>query len=259
MIPISDENPVLRTPLVNYAFLAAIFGSWILYQGAGLDQARLGASVCNLGLVPAELTGGAPIGTAVPIGPNMLCVVDDLAVNLLTPLTSMFLHGGWGHILGNALFLWVFGNNIEDSMGRVRFALFYVLCGLVAAAAHVLVDPASPVPTVGASGAISGVLGAYLVLYPRVRVKTLVPIFFFITIVRLPAWGILILWFVYQLIAGLPQLMTVSPEVSGGVAVWAHIGGFVAGMLLVKPFENRALVRRRATVGDARAVFDPRG
>ncbi len=258
MIPISDENPVLRTPYVNYALLGAIFGAWLLLQGAGLDQARLGASVCNLGLVPGELTGRAPLGSGVPIGPGMACLVDDLPVNLLTPVTSMFLHGGWGHILGNALFLWVFGNNIEDSVGHGRFLAFYLVCGLVAAAAHVLVDPASPVPTGGASGAISGVMGAYLVLYPRVRVRTLVPIVFLITIIRLPAWGVLILWFFYQVIAGLPQLMTVSPEVSGGVAVWAHIGGFLAGVLLVKPFVNPALVRRRATAGDARAVFDPR-
>jgi len=142
-------------------------------------------------------------------------------------------------------------------MGRGRFLVFYLICGLAAGAAHVLVDPGSPIPTVGASGAISGVLGAYLVLYPRVHVKTLVPIIIFFTIIRLPAWAVLILWFVYQVIAGLPQLMAVSPEVSGGVAVWAHIGGFVTGALLVKPFVNPALVRRRVTVGDARAAWEP--
>ena len=256
MIPISDENPVLRTPWVNYALLAAIFGVWLLVERGGLEPVALAASVCNYGLVPGELTGQAPLGFTIPIGAGLGCAIDDLPINWLTPLTSMFLHGGWGHILGNALFLWVFGNNIEDSMGRGRFLAFYLLCGLAAAAAHVLVDPASPVPTVGASGAISGVLGAYLVLYPRVRVKTLVPIIIFFTIVRLPAWAILLLWFAYQIVAGLPQLLAVNPEVSGGVAVWAHVGGFVAGALLVKAFENPALVRRRATVGDARAVWE---
>ena len=160
--------------------------------------------------------------------------------------------------LGNALFLWVFGNNVEDGMGRGRFLVFYLLCGLAAAAVHVLVDPASPVPTVGASGAISGVLGAYLVLYPRVRVRVLVFLFVFVTIVRVPAWVTLVLWFAYQVLAGLPQLMAVDPDVSGGVAVWAHVGGFVAGALLVKLFEDRALVGRRAAIGDARAVWQPR-
>ena len=257
MIPLSDENPVLRTPWVNYALLATIFAVWLGVERAGFEPVALATAVCNYGLVPGELTGQAPLGFTIPIGAGLGCAIDDQAVNWLTPVTSMFLHGGWGHILGNALFLWVFGNNIEDSMGRGRFLVFYLVCGLAAAAVHVLVDPASPVPTVGASGAISGVLGAYLVLYPRVRVKTLIPIIVFFTIVRLPAWAILLLWFVYQVIAGLPQLLAVSPEVSGGVAVWAHVGGFVAGALLVKPFENPVLVRRRATLGDARAVWEP--
>lgn len=259
MIPISDENPVLRTPLVTYALLASIVLVWLVGQGAGFDLVAVATSVCNYGLVPGELSGRAPLGQSVPIGAGLACVVDDQGINALTPVTSMFLHGGWGHLLGNALFLWVFGNNIEDSMGRLRFVAFYLVCGLAAAAVHVLVDPASPVPTVGASGAISGVLGAYLVLYPRVRVRLLVFLFVFVTIVRVPAWVTLVLWFAYQVIAGLPELMTVDPDVSGGVAVWAHIGGFVAGALLVKLFEDRELVRRRAAAGDARALWQPRG
>ncbi len=258
MIPISDENPVLHTPYANYLILGLIFATWIFYQGAGLSAEQLAVSVCNLGMVPAELTGGAPVGTGVPIAPGLACVVDAEPVNILTPITSMFLHGGWGHILGNCLFLWVFGNNIEDSMGHFRFVLFYIACGLAAAAAHVLVDPASPIPTVGASGAISGVLGAYLVLYPKVHVRMLVPIIFFITIVRVRAWVVLVLWFAYQLLAALPQLMTLDPEVSGGVAFWAHVGGFVAGAVLVKLFEDRELVRRRDALGSARAAWDPR-
>jgi membrane associated rhomboid family serine protease len=255
MIPISDENPTLRTPVMTYLLLAAIFASWVFVQGAGFDQQVLAASVCNLGMVPGELTGRAPLGLAIPIGPQMACVVDDLSINLLTPLTSMFLHGGWGHILGNALFLWVFGNNIEDSMGRVRFLVFYLLCGLAAAGAHVLVQPGSPVPTVGASGAISGILGAYLLLYPRVRVKMLFIWIIIVQIIRVPAWLVLIWWFVIQLLTGLPELLQVSPEVSGGVAVWAHVGGFIAGVVLVKLFENPNLVRRRTSIGDARAVW----
>ncbi|MHB1225862.1 MAG: rhomboid family intramembrane serine protease [Gemmatimonadaceae bacterium] len=259
MIPISDDNPVLRTPVVTYALLAALVLTWIFVQGAGLDHARLAASVCNLGLVPGEVSGRAALGTAVAIGPGMACVVDSESINWLTPLTSMFLHGGWGHILGNCLFLWVFGNNVEDSMGRVRFLVFYLLCGLAAAWAHVLSGPGSPVPTVGASGAISGVLGAYLVLYPRAHVRILVPIVIFFTVIRVPAFVVLLLWFGFQLLAGLPQLSAVDAEVSGGVAVWAHVGGFVAGVALVKLFENRTLVRRRVAIGHARAPLSPRG
>ena len=257
MIPISDDNPTLRTPLTTYALLAALLGVWLFVQGGGgltgppLD---LLVSVCNLGMVPGELTGRAPLGLQVPLAPEygLACVVDNQAVNVVTPLTSMFLHGGWGHLLGNSLYLWVFGNNVEDSMGRFRFLAFYLLCGLAAAAAHLVVDPGSPVPTVGASGAISGVLGGYLLLYPRVRVRTYFPpIFLF----HVPAWVVLVLWFGSQVLTGLPMLSPMRPEVSSGVAVWAHIGGFVAGALLVRLFVDRNLVRRRTTVGDARAVW----
>ncbi|HLL00623.1 MAG TPA: rhomboid family intramembrane serine protease [Myxococcaceae bacterium] len=245
MFPISDDNPTLRTPIVTYLILGGCASVWLLFQGAGFNTAALAASVCNWGMVPGELTGLAPLGFAVPLGEGMDCLIDNEAINRLTPISSMFLHGGWGHIIGNCLFLWVFGNNVEDSMGRFRFVIFYLLCGLVAAGAHVLIDPSSPVPTVGASGAISGVLGAYLVLYPRVRVKLLFPIFIILTFISLPAWVVLIYWFVLQVITGLPQLMTLRPEISGGVAVWAHIGGFVAGVVLIKLFENRRYTAER--------------
>jgi membrane associated rhomboid family serine protease len=261
MIPISDENPTIRTPLMTFAILIAIFAVWIAVQGAGMgpDGAlRLAASVCNYGLVPGELTHLAPLGSGVPIGRGLACIVDNESINLLTPVSSMFLHGSWAHVLGNALFFWVFGNNIEDSMGRMRFFVFYLVCGLAAAATHVLLDPASPVPTVGASGAISGVLGAYLVLYPRVRVKMLVPIIIIPVIFRVPAWLVLLYWFAVQVLTGLPQLMQLDPKISGGVAVWAHVGGFVAGVLLIKVFEDTSLVRRRSTFADARAAWAPR-
>lgn len=255
MFPLSDENPTVRTPIATYAIIAAIVGTWVLVQGAGLNQEGLAASVCNLGMVPGELTGRAPLGSSVPIGPNMACVVDNEAINTFTPLTSMFLHGGWGHLIGNLLFFWVFGNNVEDSMGRVRFVVFYILTGLIAAASHVLLDPGSPVPTVGASGAISGVLGAYLILYPHVRVRMLFWFLLFIRVIRVPAWAVLLWWFFWQVVAGLPQLMTLSNKVSGGVAVWAHIGGFVAGVVLVKLFVNEELHRRRLAMSDARDAF----
>jgi membrane associated rhomboid family serine protease len=144
----------------------------------------------------------------------------------------MFLHGSWMHLLGNMWFLWLFGNNVEDSMGRVRFVVFYLLCGLAAALGQILTDPGSPIPMVGASGAISGVMGAYLILYPKVRVFTLVPLGFFITSMALPAWVMLGYWFFIQFVSG---LVSVGAE-SGGVAFWAHVGGFVAGVALVKLF-----------------------
>ena len=245
MFPISDDNPTLRTPWMTILILLALFAVWVGIQSAGLDEFRLAASVCNLGMVPAELLGTRPVGQGIPMGRDLWCVVDAQPLNWLTPITSMFLHGSWGHILGNALFLWVFGNNIEDSMGPVRFLGFYLLCGILAAAAHVVAAPTSPVPTVGASGAISGVMGAYLVLYTHARVNILFFLFIFIRVVPLPAWVALLWWFGWQVISGLPQLSPMRPDVSGGVAFWAHIGGFLAGMVLVKLFENPVLVAKR--------------
>lgn len=245
VIPIRDENPTLRRPVVTFALLAALALVWIFVQGAALDPRALAATICNYGLVPGEITGRAPLGEAVPIGAGLSCVVDAQPVNWLTPLTSMFLHGGWAHLLGNALFLWVFGNNVEDSMGRARFLAFYLLCGVAAAALQVLVSPSSPVPMVGASGAIAGVLGGYLVLYPRVRVKVLLPLPFIWTVISVPAYAMILWWIGLQLLSGLPQLVAVDRDVSSGVAFFAHIGGFAAGLLLVKVFESRDLVARR--------------
>jgi membrane associated rhomboid family serine protease len=244
MFPIGDENPTLRTPIVTYLLLASLLLVWVLVQGAGFDGHTLAATVCNLGLVPGELTREARLGTGVPIGEGLVCVVDREPINWLTPLTSMFLHGSWLHLLGNGLFLWVFGNNVEDSMGRVRFLVFYVLCGLAAAAAQVAIGPDSPVPMVGASGAISGVLGGYLLLYPRVKVRVLFILFIFIRVFHIPAFLVLLWWIGYQVVMGLPELMSVDTQASGGVAVWAHIGGFVAGVLLIKLFARKDLVER---------------
>jgi membrane associated rhomboid family serine protease len=165
------------------------------------------------------------------------------------PLTSMFLHGGWFHLLGNMLFLAVFGNNIEDAMGHGRYLVFYLLTGLAAAAAQMAAGPASPVPMVGASGAISGVMGAYVILYPLVRVHTIVFLGILVTRVALPAYVMLGYWFLLQLLGGLPAMSGDSP---GGVAFWAHVGGFVAGALLIPLFKDSNLVarqRRRRTSG----------
>jgi membrane associated rhomboid family serine protease len=242
MFPIGDENPTLRTPIVTYLLLAALLAVWLLVQGAGFDAHALASSICNLGLVPGELTGAAEVGTGVPIARDAMCLVDREPINWLTPLTSMFLHGSWGHLLGNGLFLWVFGNNVEDSMGRLRFLLFYLLCGLCAAAAQIAVGPGSPVPMVGASGAISGVLGGYLLLYPTVRVRVLFILFIFFRVFRIPAYLVLLWWIGYQVFLGLPQLTAADSDVSSGVAFWAHIGGFVAGLLLIKLFARKDLV-----------------
>src|ERR1700712_5562306 len=161
MIPLADNIRPVERPVMTWLVLAATWAVWLLVQQAGFDPQVLAQTVCNFGLVPGELTHQATIGFAVPIGPDMACVVDNDRVNRLTPLLSIFLHGGWGHIIGNSIYLWVFGNNVEGAMGRTRFLAFYLICGLVAAGTHVALNPASAVPTVGASGAISGLLGGY--------------------------------------------------------------------------------------------------
>jgi membrane associated rhomboid family serine protease len=231
MFPYRDENRTRRRSWVTFGFIALNVLSWLLVQGAGA-MLPLARSVCDLGLIPGELTGGLPPGTAFPMGDGLACLTDP-GRQTSHVLSSMFLHGGWMHLLGNMWFLWVFGDNVEDSMTRPRFAAFYLLCGVVAALAQVVTDPDSGVPMVGASGAISGVMGAYLVLYPRVRVFALVPLGFFITSVALPAWMMLVYWIGLQVLSGVTAI-----GASGGVAFWAHIGGFVAGVVLVKLFSR---------------------
>jgi membrane associated rhomboid family serine protease len=235
MLPYHDENETQRPAVATMFFIAANVFTWLFVQGAGGDY-PLAASVCNLGLIAAELTQSAPPGTGFPMGEGLVCTTDPGAQPLHL-LTSMFLHGSWMHLIGNMWFLWLFGNNIEDSMTRSRFTVFYILCGLAAALLQVATDPTSTVPMVGASGAISGVMGAYLVLYPRVRVYTLVPLGFFITTMALPAWAMLIYWMVIQLVSGVTTVVAESP--GGGVAFWAHIGGFIAGAVLVHLFRRR--------------------
>ena len=247
MIPVSVENRTIRPPWMTVLILAAIFAVWIIVQGGGFpgNEKLLATTVCNYGMVPGEITHLAPLGEAVPIGPGLECAVDNDLVSYFTPLLSLFLHGGWMHILGNALFLWIFGRAIEDVMGPMRFLGFYLLCGLAASAAQIAVNPSSPVPTVGASGAISGVMGAYLMLFPRVRVHMFFWFLIFFKIFRISAWLVLLYWFAIQVLTGLPELNSTGGEPTGGVAVWAHVGGFLTGLLLVRFFERPDLLARR--------------
>jgi membrane associated rhomboid family serine protease len=237
MFPYRDENQTQRRSVVTLAFIALNALAWVLVQGAGADLPLL-ASVCNLGLIPGELTGTLPPGTQFPLAEGLACATDP-GRQVSHLFTSMFLHGSWMHLLGNLWFLWLFGDNVEDSMTRPRYAAFYLLCGLAAALAQVAAGPRSEVPMVGASGAISGVMGAYLVLYPRVRVFALLPLGFFITSVALPAWVMLLYWAGLQLLGGFASF----GESGGGVAFWAHAGGFVAGVVLVKAFARGDRVR----------------
>jgi membrane associated rhomboid family serine protease len=235
VFPYHDENETQRTPYVTLALVAACTLAWLLVQGAGSGFA-LAESVCNLGLIPGELTLSLPPGSSFPMGEDVVCLTDP-GSQMSHILTSMFLHGSWMHLLGNMWFLWLFGNNIEDSMTRPRYLAFYLLCGLAAALAQVFADRSSIVPMVGASGAISGVMGAYLVLFPRVRVYTMVPLGFFLHRMALPAWVMLLYWMFLQVAGGAVSLA--SDDGGGGVAFWAHVGGFIAGVVLIKIFERR--------------------
>ena len=229
MIPIRDENPTRRFPVISLALIAANVAAFGYQVSLGPD---LGAElVFTRGLIPA-LVWSLP-----SLGPDAVVPVVS------SFFSSMFLHGDLLHLLGNMLFLWVFADNVEDRMGRARFVVFYLACGLLAAWTQVAVLPGSAVPMIGASGAISGVLGAYMLLFPGARILTVVPIFIFLQFVRLPALFVLGVWFLFQVLSSLW-----SDPARGGVAWFAHIGGFVAGLLLVTIFTPRR--RRPAPSGE---------
>ncbi len=213
MIPIRDENPSHRPPVVT-VLLIAINAVVFIFQFMQPPEAQV-AFVYAFGAIPALLTRDF---LQLPAPPEMW----------RTLFSSMFLHGGLGHLGGNMLYLWIFGNNIEDYLGHIRFLLFYLFCGLVAALAHTFTDPSSTIPMIGASGAISGVLGAYLLLHPRAKVIVLVFIVFIIRFIRVPAMIVLGIWFVMQISGILGG--------SDGIAFMAHIGGFVAGLALIRVF-----------------------
>lgn len=223
MFPLKDDNPTRTTPVVMIALI--VVNVLVFFYQLSLPPASAERFVYQFGSIPAVITGLGRLSA------ELTAVAPPVSL-----LTSMFLHGGWMHLIGNMWFLWVFGNNIEEAMGHFRFILFYLLCGIAAGAGHVLMHPDSVIPAIGASGAISGVLGAYIMIYPRARVWTLIFLFVFIRILYLPAGVILGYWFVLQLLGG-----TTTSSGTGGVAFWSHIAGFVAGMALVGVFKKRSV------------------
>ncbi|TDJ48273.1 MAG: rhomboid family intramembrane serine protease [Gammaproteobacteria bacterium] len=243
MFPIRDDNPHFLTPYVTYGIIILNVASWLLVQGLGGEPA-LARSICTLGLIPGDLLNTLAPGTRFQIGPQAWCVLSD-GTPVYTMVSSMFLHGGWMHLIGNMWFMWIFGNNVEDSMGHMRFIAFYLLCGLAAAVIQIWSNPESGVPMVGASGAIGGVMGAYIVLYPRVHVHMLIFLGFFVTTFAVPAIFMLGYWILVQLIGGIGSIG--GP--GGGVAFWAHIGGFAAGAALILLFRDPKLVARHPYYG----------
>ena len=219
MIPLRDTIPARRFPLVNTALIG--FNVFVFLLEAALGPAQLEHVIALFGLIPARFWQVEGLGRWLPL------------------FTSMFLHGGWWHLISNMLALYIFGDNVEDRLGHFRYLVFYLGSGLAAGGAHLLAYHSSPIPTVGASGAIAGVLGAYLVLFPYSRVITLVPVFYFLRIVEVPALIYLGFWFISQLFNGLFALAAADVFQTGGVAWWAHIGGFVFGLAVVRLISPR--------------------
>jgi membrane associated rhomboid family serine protease len=234
VFPLKDNIPTERFPIVTVALIAInVFVYFFLQEGLlGLPQNQAGVAwpVDDYAAVPCELSGQCPDRGEAP--------------TLLTAFSSMFMHGSLLHIGGNMLFLWIFGNNVEDSMGHVKFIAFYLLGGVAALAAQTAINPGADIPTIGASGAVSAVLGGYLLLFPRARVITVIFIVFFFTIIQLPALLVLGFWFVQQVLFGYFDLVTPTGE-GGGVAYFAHIGGFVFGLLAIKLFADELRHRRQ--------------
>ena len=232
MFPLRDENPTFHTSVVTFAIIGLNAAAWILLQGVGTNPA-LAKSLCLFGFIPGEFLQTVEQGLTIPLGQGLYCVTDAER-NWLSPLTSMFMHGGWAHLIINMWFLFIFGDNVEDVMGYGRFIVFYLLCGFAAVAAQMISNPSSTIPMVGASGAIGGVMGGYAVLFPKAPVHMLVFLGFLLTRIVVPAYFMLGYWFLLQLLSAVPTI----GRSTGGVAFWAHIGGFLAGVVLVKLFVN---------------------
>ena len=224
MIPLRDDNPTRITPVFTIGFIVACTLVFFYQISLGMQGGQF--FIYRYGAIPAVILGGESLPREVMAIPASFSL-----------MTSMFLHGGFMHLIGNMLYLWIFGKNIEDAMGHGRFIIFYLVGGVVAAMSHAWVDPNSVVPMIGASGAISGVLGAYLLLYPRARVLVLFPFGFFMRLIYVPAGFVLAFWFILQLISGMGSV----GRGGGGVAWFAHIGGFIAGMALIGFFKHRSV------------------
>ncbi|HEX8155745.1 MAG TPA: rhomboid family intramembrane serine protease [Solirubrobacteraceae bacterium] len=244
MFPLKDNIPTERTPIVTIAFIAInVFVYFVLQKGGILDGPS-DASVVHWGAIPYEVTHPGDhcdiAGTAIACEgmPGVVGQASSQPSTILTMFSSMFMHGSILHLAGNMLFLWIFGNNVEDAMGHAKFVIFYLLGGLAALLGQVLVEPDAIVPTIGASGAVAAVLGGYILLYPRARVITVIFIIFFFGIVELPALVILGFWFLQQIAFGVWDVTNPTGG-GGGVAYFAHIGGFVFGLLAIKLFANR--------------------
>jgi len=226
MIPLRDDQPVFSTPFVNYFLIALNVLIFLFELSVGMQsRGDLNALMFQFGVVPVKEVG---LLTGIPsFSPGAA---------LVPILTSMFLHASWGHVIGNMWFLWIFGDNVEDYLGHFKYLVFYLLSGVAASFTHILLNSNSTIPSVGASGAIAGVLGAYFILYPRARVLTWFPLFFFF---YLPAWLMLGYWFLFQFLSGAATSIAETSQTTGGVAFWAHVGGFVAGIVFIKLFPER--------------------
>jgi len=234
MIPIRDDQPRFSTPFVNY-FIVALNALAFFYELSIQTQGHraLDRFVYKFGVVPTHV--------------EVELAHLNLAGVFLPILTSMFLHCSWLHIIGNMWVLWIFGDNIEDHIGHFFYLIFYLVSGFAAAFTHILLNLGSNIPSVGASGAIAGVMGAYFVLYPRARVLTLVPLILFFTVWWLPAWIVLGYWFVIQFLSGAATSVAYTSQTGGGVAFWAHVGGFVAGIVMINVFPERPRRHRYGT------------
>jgi membrane associated rhomboid family serine protease len=234
MFPYRDENPTYRTPVITVAIIVINVAVWVLIEGAGTNPA-LARAICELGTIPGEVLHTLPPGLQIRVGPGLSCQLSG-GFAWYTLLTSMFMHGGWLHIIGNMVYFWAFGPEIEDAMGRFRFLVFYLAGGVFATMAQVLASPGSHVPNLGASGAIAAVMGAFLFTFPNDRIRTVVFIGFFFTITIIPSLILVGLWFVLQLFS---EIGSITVHSSGGIAYMAHIGGIIFGLLTARIFEKR--------------------
>lgn len=230
MFPLYDENPTNSFPVFNFLLIA--INILVFFWEISLGPTALEQVILKYGFAPKNLTEAISAGR----------IFDPV---YLTVFTSMFLHGGFIHIFGNMLYLWIFGNNVEDRFGHIRFLFFYLIAGIAGVAAQTLVNPTSAVPGIGASGAIAGVLGSYLLMFPRARVVAIVPIFFFLQLIKLPAIIVLGFWIVVQLVSGAASIT--EPQTGGGVAWFAHIGGFAAGIILTMLIPKKRYRRKLPT------------